>query len=341
MLAIETRELRKVYVTHKKSPGVGGAFKGLFSREKVEVEAVKDITFSIEQGELVGFLGPNGAGKTTTLKILSGILYPTAGEARVLGFTPFDRKPDMLRRIALVMGNKQQLWWDLTAWDSFLVLKELYEVEESAFKKRADALIETLQLSEKVNTQVRKLSLGERMKCELVAALLHAPQVVFLDEPTLGLDVVSQKRIRDFLRELHREDGSTLLLTSHYMQDVQELAERVIVIDRGALIFDGTLPALTRRFSDTRRLRLAFEQPVDPKDFAKYGEVVEQEECALVLAVPREQTARVTAAILKEFPVNDVGIEEVSVDEVVRELFSGKSLAGDEATVPESAPAAN
>src|SRR5471030_3034276 len=266
MPAIETRDLKKTYESSKKSPGISGGIKSLFSREKSFVEAVKGVNLSIEEGEMVGFLGPNGAGKTTTLKMLSGILYPTSGYASVLGYTPSERKPDMLRQISLVMGNKMQLWWDLPAWDSFMVLKEMYEVEDAKFHRRVDHLIEALQLSDKINTQVLKLSLGERMKCELVAALLHSPRIVFLDEPTIGLDVVSQKRIRDFLNTLHSEDNCTLLLTSHYMQDVQELCDRVIVIDHGSVIFEGTLDHLTQRFSDVRRIRLSFSAPVVEAD---------------------------------------------------------------------------
>jgi ABC-2 type transport system ATP-binding protein len=304
---------------------VGGAVRSLFSREKTEVEAVKGVSLSIEQGEKVGFLGPNGAGKTTTLKMLSGILYPTSGHASVLGHTPSKRDPDMLRRISLVMGNKMQLWWDLPAWDSFVVLKELYEVEDAVFKRRIDHLIETLGIGELVHTQVRKLSLGERMKCELVASLLHAPQVVFLDEPTLGLDVVSQKAIRDFLMEAHAQDNPTLLLTSHYMQDVQTLCDRVVVIDKGTVVFEGTLDALTARFSETRRIRLVFSEPVAEADVARYGPVVETGEAVAVLEIPRRDTASVTAAALQNLPVLDVGIEEVSIEEVVRQLFAGKS----------------
>jgi ABC-2 type transport system ATP-binding protein len=325
MPAIEVEGLCKTYVSHKKQPGIVGALKGLFTREKVEVEAVKDVTFSIEQGELVGFLGPNGAGKTTTLKMLTGILYPTSGRATVLGYTPFDRKPEMLRQIALVMGNKMQLWWDLPAWDSFVVLKELYEVPDDQFKERTGFLLEALQLTDKINTQVRKLSLGERMKCELVAALIHSPRVLFLDEPTLGLDVVSQKRMRDFLRKLHREDGCTIILTSHYMQDVQELCERVIVIDRGKLVFDDTLTALSRKFSDTRRLRLAFETPVETSSLERFGTVVSNEEGEAVIEIKREKTAAITSKALQELPVVDVGIEEVAIEDVVRTLFAQSS----------------
>ncbi|MDR3691366.1 MAG: ATP-binding cassette domain-containing protein [Fimbriimonas sp.] len=322
MPAIETRELRKTYVSHKKAPGIAGGIKSLFSREKSYVDAVCGIDLKIEQGELVGFLGPNGAGKTTTLKMLSGILYPTSGYASVLGYTPSERKADMLRRISLVMGNKMQLWWDLPAWDSFIVLKEMYEVEESKFRRRVDKLIEALQLTDKVNTQVRKLSLGERMKCELVAALLHSPQIVFLDEPTIGLDVVSQKRIRDFLKELHDEDNCTILLTSHYMQDVQELCDRVVVIDHGRTIFEGTLDTLTQEFSDVRRIRLSFSAPIDANDLSRYGTIIGEVSDSAVIEVERANTASATGAMLQFLPVSDLAIEEIEVEEVIRKLFS-------------------
>lgn len=322
MPAIETTNLCKTYVSHKKEPGVMGAIKGLFTREKVEVQAVQNVNLRIEQGEMVGFLGPNGAGKTTTLKMLSGILFPTTGEARVLGHVPSKRNHEMLRRISLVMGNKMQLWWDLPASDSFRVYKELYEVDDARFKKRTEHLIEALDLKDKVDVQVRKLSLGERMKCELVAALLHSPQVVFLDEPTLGLDVVSQKRIRDFLKELHREDGCTVLLTSHYMQDVQELCDRVVVIDHGRVVFEGTLDALSRSFSDNRILRLTFEGEVPADELATMGRVVSQEDNVAVVEVPRTETAAVTSAVLAKYPVSDIAIQEVEIEEVIRSLFT-------------------
>jgi ABC-2 type transport system ATP-binding protein len=301
MPAIEARNLRKVYVSSKKAPGVIGGIKALFSNEKVEKEAVKGINLTIEQGEVVGFLGPNGAGKTTTLKMLSGILHPTSGEAKVVGYEPWVRDPRMLRQMSLVMGNKMQLWWDLPAWDSFTVLKELYDVSDADFKRRTDRLISDLDLSDKINTQVRRLSLGERMKCELVAALLHAPKVLFLDEPTIGLDVVSQKRIRDFLKEQQAEDGSTIILTSHYMQDVQELCERVVVIDNGTIIFEGTLDTLSDKFADTRRVRLTLEKPVALADIERFGKVVEQSDVQILIEVPRHDTARATGAMLKRF----------------------------------------
>ncbi|MBS1720779.1 MAG: ATP-binding cassette domain-containing protein [Armatimonadetes bacterium] len=322
MLAVETHDLCKTYVSVKKEPGIKGALKGLFTRAKVETQAVQSVNLSIEQGELVGFLGPNGAGKTTTLKMLSGILHPTSGEAKVLGFTPKDRNPQMLRQMSLVMGNKNQLWWDLPAADSFAVLKELYEVDDARYKKRLAQLIEVLDLGDKVNTQVRKMSLGERMKCELVAALLHAPKVVYLDEPTIGLDVVSQKRIRDFLRELHQEDGSTILLTSHYMQDVEELCDRVIIIDQGKKVFDGRLQTLKDDYSDSRRLTLSFSESVD-QDWSAYGRVVESSPEQVVLEIPRQDAAQIVGKALQELPVADVSIQDIDVEDVVRRLFSG------------------
>lgn len=322
MLAVETRDLVKTFTTLKKEPGIAGSIKSLFSRAKNEVHAVKGVNLTIETGELVGFLGPNGAGKTTTLKMLTGILNPTSGFAQVLGFTPFDRRPEMLRRISLVMGNKNQLWWDLPAWDSFVVLRELYDVPADKFKQRVDRLIETLAISDKVNTQVRKLSLGERMKCELVAALIHAPEVVFLDEPTLGLDVVSQQAIREFLRQLHDEEGTTVLLTSHYMQDVQALCDRVIVINHGEKIFDDTLDALGKTFGDRRRIVLRFRDPVAQSDLAKYGDVSEAPDDAMAIDVPREETPTIAAAILQQFPVEEISIEDVDTEDIIRRLFT-------------------
>lgn len=322
MVAIEAIELKKTFVQNKKEPGFVGTVRSLIAPKRTEVEAVKGISLQIEQGARVGFLGPNGAGKTTTIKMLTGILFPTSGEAKVLGYVPFERRPEMLRRISLVMGNKMQLWWDLPAWDSFIVLKELYEVSDQQFKQRSEQLIETLDLKDKIHTQVRKLSLGERMKCELVAALLHSPKVVFLDEPTIGLDVVSQKRIREFLKDLHRQDNCTILLTSHYMQDVQELCERVVVIDHGKLIFEGKLDQLSEQFSDSRRLKLAFSNVVDQADLAKYGTVVECDGESAILEIPRSQITKATAGVLGALPVSDVSIQDVDLEDVIRQLFT-------------------
>lgn len=301
---------------------MGGAVKALFKPKFEEVPAVIDVSMTLNEGEIVGFLGPNGAGKTTTLKMMSGILVPTSGRARVLGFDPWDRNPELLRQMALVMGNKNQLWWDLPAWDSFVVLRDLYEVDPVIFDKRVKRLIETLDLGEKINTQVRKLSLGERMKCELVAALLHAPKIIYLDEPTIGLDIVSQKRIRDFLKELHDEEGSTIILTSHYMQDVRELCERVIVINKGTKIFDDRIDKLLSKFGDQRTVALVFDKNIDSEDLVKYGSVVSNEEGTVSIEVPREETAHAVSKILAELPVVDVQIHEPSIDDVIRRLFS-------------------
>ena len=320
-MVIRTKALRKTYKVTKKQPGFVGTVKGLIRPQYDEVEAVKGIDLEIAKGEIVGFLGPNGAGKTTTIKMLSGIMHPTSGEATVLGFEPWKRNPEMLRRIALVMGNKHQLWWDLPAIESFNVLRVLYDVPDSEYKARLDFLAEQLQLKEKLDTQVRKLSLGERMKCELVAALLHQPEVVFLDEPTIGLDLVSQKRIREFLRDLNRQTQCTIVLTSHYMQDVQELAQRVVVIDHGSLVFDGDFNQLVGLYGADKQLRLTFGGTDPLPDLSSFGSVLALEGREATISVPKAQVTQAASQILQSFSVIDIAVEEVSVDEVVRRLF--------------------
>ncbi len=324
MPAIVVEHLSKTYLSYKRPPGLWSAVKSLFKRERHEVQAVRDINFTIEEGELVGFLGPNGAGKTTTLKMLAGIIFPTFGSATVLGYVPWERRPEMQRQIALVMGQKMQLWWDLPPYESYILLKALYEVPDNEFEQRVNELAEMLEIRHVLNTQVRRLSLGERMKCELLAALLHRPRVLFLDEPTIGLDVVSQKRIREFLKEYNRRERTTILLTSHYMQDVQELAQRVLIIHHGQLIFDDTLRALVERYSPTKALRLHFETPVAPERVAPFGRIVRLENHEAVLEVPREQVSRVASEVLQSLPVYDITIEEVDVDEIIRDIFAGK-----------------
>jgi len=328
MPAIVVERLSKTYSSYKRPPGVWNAVKSLFRRERHEVHAVRDISFTIEEGELVGFLGPNGAGKTTTLKMLSGIIFPTSGTARVLGYVPWERRADMQRQIALVMGQKMQLWWDLPPYESYLLLKALYEVPDDAFEKRVHELAEMLEIRHVLHTQVRRLSLGERMKCELLAALLHRPRVLFLDEPTIGLDVVSQKRIREFLREYNQRERTTILLTSHYMQDVQELAQRVLIIHHGQLIFDDTLRALVKRYSPSKALHLRLEQPADAETLGRFGRIVRMDGLEAVLEAPREQVSRVASEILQSLPVYDITIEEVDIDEIIRDIFAGKREAG-------------
>ncbi len=273
---------------------------------------------------MVGFLGPNGAGKTTTLKMLSGILFPTSGQASVLGYTPWERRPAFQRQIALVMGQKQQLWWDLPAAESFLLLQEIYEIPHDRYRARLDELSEMLEIGPLLHTQVRKLSLGERMKCELVAALLHDPRVVFLDEPTIGLDVVSQVRIRRFLKEYQERNRSTIVLTSHYMQDVKELCERVIIIDRGGVVFDGPLAELISRYSDVKLVRLTFAEPVRPEALAPYGAVEMPDAVHAVVRVPRSDSARRAGQMLATLPVADVTIDEIEAEEVIRQMFAGR-----------------
>jgi ABC-2 type transport system ATP-binding protein len=322
MPAIAVQDLVKTYVSTKKEPGLAGSFKALFSRATTQVHAVRSVSFTVEEGEIVGFLGPNGAGKTTTLKMLSGILFPTSGKASVLGYTPWERKNDFLKQISLVMGQKNQLWWDLPATDSYLLLKEIYEVPDKLYKERVDTLSELLEVTPLLNTQVRKLSLGERMKCELIAALLYDPKVVFLDEPTIGLDVVSQKRIREFLREYQRQTGSTIILTSHYMQDIQELCERVVIIDHGEVIFDNSLLRLVERYSEHKLLTLVFTNPPEREDLLPYGEITQLNGAQATLEVPRDRVAAVAAAILSQMPVEDIAIQDVEAEEIIRQIFT-------------------
>lgn len=327
MPIIEAHGLSKTYTTTKRGKGFGGAIKTLFKPEKTEVKAVTDVNLTIEEGEIVGFLGPNGAGKTTTLKMLTGILYPTTGTCSVMGYKPTDRKPEMLRKLSLVMGNKQQLWWDLPAMDSFLVFKELYEVSDELYKRRLDQLVEALQISDKVDTQVRRLSLGERMKCELVAALLYAPKVIFLDEPTLGLDVVSQKRIREFLQELHREDGSTIVLTSHYMQDVQELCERVVIIDHGTVFYDGSLEALSTKDKGETQIQLQLDSDAVAEDLARFGNVVSVDGNTACLTVARAEVPAALSGLLATFKIQSLSVEEPPLEDVIRRLFLDRNLS--------------
>ncbi|HBB36884.1 MAG: ABC transporter related, ABC-2 type transport system ATP-binding protein [Candidatus Moranbacteria bacterium GW2011_GWC1_45_18] len=324
MLIIKVSNLSKTYEYYKKQLGVWASVKGLFRREKLHKEAVKEINFSIEEGELVGFLGPNGAGKTTTLKMLSGILYPTSGEAKVLGYTPWKRQPEYQKQFALVMGQKNQLWWDLPAMESFILNKEIYEVSDADFKENLDELVELLDIKDILDVQVRKLSLGQRMKCELVAALLHKPKVLFLDEPTIGLDVVAQKNIRDFIKQYNQKNKTTIILTSHYMEDVKELCKRVIIIEEGKIGYDGDLARLIEKYAPYKVLKITFEgEGVKEVDIREFGEMHQFAPHSITLRVPREKAKNVARDILSSnLPVDDILIDEVDISDVVRKIFS-------------------
>jgi ABC-2 type transport system ATP-binding protein len=323
MSIIQVKNLSKIYEYYKKQPGLWASVKGLFSREKLFKKAVKGISFEIAEGELVGFLGPNGAGKTTTLKMLSGILYPTSGEEKVLGYTPWKRDPEYQKQFALVMGQKNQLWWDLPAMESFILNKEIYEVSDADFRKNLDELIELLDIKDILDIQVRKLSLGQRMKCELVAALLHKPKVLFLDEPTIGLDVVAQKNIRDFIKMYNQKNKTTILLTSHYMEDVKELCKRVIIIEEGEIMYDGDLASLIEKYAPYKVLKITFEgEGVKKEDVEKYGDLVKFTSNSIILQVPRIKARDAAREILSsDLPVDDILIDEVDISDVVRKIF--------------------
>jgi ABC-2 type transport system ATP-binding protein len=325
MPAIEVSHLTREFTTHLKQPGLRGALCGLFKREYKTKTAVADVSFFIEPGEFVGFLGPNGAGKTTTLKILSGVLHPTSGDAKVLGYTPWRREPEFQKRFSLVLGQKNQLWWDLPAYDSFELNRDIYDIARPAFDDKIKELTELLNLKELLQVPVRKLSLGERMKCEIAASLLHAPEVLFLDEPTIGLDIVSQVRIREFLRDYNERTGITVILTSHYMADIEALCKRVIVIDEGQVRFDGALRDLTARVGKQRRVRLKLTHEPTAQDLAKaneLGEEITHEGWNVELSIPRDEVPARVAALLQTLPVDDLAVEDVAVEHVIRDLFS-------------------
>jgi len=324
---VEVKNLKKYFRVHKKEPGLIGSVKSLVSRRYEEVKAVDDISFNIEEGELVGFIGPNGAGKTTTLKCLSGLLYPTAGFISVLGFLPHQRKPEFLRQISLVMGQKNQLWWDLPPLETFQLNKEIYEIPEEKYKETLNELVALLEVEDILKVQVRKLSLGQRMKCELIAALLHSPKVLFLDEPTIGLDVVAQKKMRDFIKEYNRRYKATIFLTSHYMGDVKELCRRVLIIDKGRLVFDGQLSEITQKYTDHKLISVILAQEVEEKTLKSLGEIKEFSFPKLVYFVKREEVSKIAAKVLENLPVADLNIEEPPIEDIIRELFTGKNYA--------------
>lgn len=326
---IQVTNLKKYFKVYQKQPGLLGSIKSLYNRQYKEVKAVNDISFTIQPGEMVGFIGQNGAGKTTTLKMLSGLLYPTAGKVDVLGYNPWERKAVFQKKFSLVMGQKNQLWWDLPAIETYLLNKAIYEIPEKQFNDTLDELSTLLDVKDILKIKVRKLSLGQRMKCELIAALLHNPQVLFLDEPTIGLDVVMQKALRDFIKAYNKKFGATIILTSHYMGDVKELCPRAIIIDHGQKIFDGQLQDIIDKYARNKIISLVFARDVKETEVIKFGKVKEfgQDGSAstATLLVPRQDAAKMASKIINKLPVQDVTIEEPPIEAIIREVFETKA----------------
>ncbi len=324
---VEVEHLSKHYRVHKRASGVRAALRSLFRRDYEDRRAVVDLSFAIAPGERVGFLGPNGAGKTTTLKILAGLLHPTSGKVRVAGHVPQQRAPEFLRQITLVMGQKQQLLWDLPPVDTFELNRAVYDVPQKQFQETLEELTRLLDIAEVSRTPTRQLSLGERMKCELAAALLHRPKLLFLDEPTIGLDVSMQVTLRQFIRSYNETFQATVLLTSHYMEDVEKLCPRVLVIDAGELRYDGDLPTLVRRLRPEKRITVRLTKDLDPASaelpkLERLGKLVQHDRVQAVLQVPQTELKAVVAALIEDLPVADLTVEDPPLEEVLRDLFA-------------------
>jgi ABC-2 type transport system ATP-binding protein len=320
---ILVEKLSKTYKVPEREGGFGAAVRSFFKRKYKDVKAVQEVSFALRQGEIVGFLGPNGAGKTTTLKMLSGLLHPTSGKANVLGFTPWELKTDYLRSMTLVMGQRNRLSWDIPAADSFLLNQAIYRIPDDEYKQTYKELDELLELAPLMKKPVRNLSLGERMKCEIAAGLLHRPKVLFLDEPTIGLDITGQAHIREFLREYNRRTGATILLTSHYMADVTALCERIIIIHHGQLKYDGGINELSRKIAPFKLIGVMLTEP-DSHDLTKYGTLVQNEEDweKQYIQVKAEDVTRVTSGLLADLPIHDITITDPPIEDVIEQAFN-------------------
>jgi ABC-2 type transport system ATP-binding protein len=320
---IQVNNLSKTYQVPEREGGFGAAVRSFFKRKYKDVKAVQEVNFKITQGEIVGFLGPNGAGKTTTLKMLSGLLHPTSGNANVLGFTPWELKPEYLRSMTLVMGQRNRLSWDIPAADSFLLNQAIYRLPDDEYQKTYKELDELLELEPLMKKPVRNLSLGERMKCEIAAGLLHRPKVLFLDEPTIGLDITGQARIREFLREYNRRTGATILLTSHYMADVTALCERIIIIHHGNLKYDGGINDLSRKIAPFKLIGVRLAE-TNSHDLRKYGTPVQNEEDweKQYIQVKAEDVTRVTSGLLADLPIHDITITDPPIEDVIEQAFN-------------------
>ena len=322
MAIIEIRGLSKSYKVYRKKEGLGASIRGLFRREHHLVRAVRSIDLDVEQGEFVAFLGPNGAGKTTTLKLLSGVINPTDGIAHVMGHVPWKRENAYRRRFALVMGQKNQLWWDLPAQESFRLHQQIYCIEPKRFEQTLDELVDLLEVRPLLEQPVREISLGERMRMELIAALLHSPDVLFLDEPTIGLDVIAQHKIQQFLKEYQRSRQITILLTSHYMKDVAALCKRLVIIAHGRIVYDGTLAGVIDRFGGHKVVTLQFAGDRMASDLARYGEVISEEPPKVKIRVARGEVPRVLSDALARYTIDDVTVEDPPLEDVIAEVFS-------------------
>ncbi len=320
-MVIHVDHLSKSFDYYKKETGIKKSIKNLFHREKLTKDAVMKVSFDIEEGEIVAFLGPNGAGKTTTLKMLSGILFPTLGTANVLGYTPWERKSDFKKQFSIVMGQKNQLWMDLPASDSLYLNKCIYEIEDQSYKDTLGELVELMDVKDLLHVQVRRLSLGERMKMELIAALLHRPRIIFLDEPTIGLDLISQKKIREFLKHYNKESRMTILLTSHYMKDIEDLCKRTIVINEGRLVYDGEIRKINEVMNEKKLMKLTFSKIVDQEDLAAIGSIKEYNGYDVVLEVEREKLKDYSRTVLDHFPVIDLNIEDIPLEDGIARLY--------------------
>jgi ABC-2 type transport system ATP-binding protein len=320
-MIITVKQLSKSFDYYKKELGLKSSIKNLFYRQKLTKQAVDGISFEIEAGEMVGFLGPNGAGKTTTLKMLAGILHPSGGQADVLGFTPWERKKAFKMQFAIVMGQKNQLWWDLPANESLYLNKCIYEIDDHTYQSTLAELTELLDVKELLNVQVRRLSLGERMKMELIAALIHKPRLIFLDEPTIGLDILSQKKFRQFFKYYNQEKRATIILTSHYMEDVEDLCRRAIIINQGRIVYDGDLSGVNEVFARSKIIKLQLSNPVSECDLAAFGLVKEYSDFAATLQVDRQDLRERSKVILDRLPVVDFTIEDIPVEEGIALLY--------------------
>jgi len=324
MSIISVKNLTRTFQVFEKQPGLLASLKSIYYRPSKTITAVDKVNFQIEQGELVGFIGPNGAGKTTTLKCLSGLLYPSSGDIQVAGYTPSQRQYQYLRQIGFVMGQKNQLWWDLPPQETFLLNKEIYDISDRDYNERLKYFIDVLDIQSIISIQTKKLSLGQRMKCEFAAALLHRPSVVFLDEPTIGLDVVASQKIRQFIKKINQEYKTTIILTSHNMTDVQELCQRVILIDKGQIKFDGNLSDLTSRYTELKTLKFTFENKVKKSDISKFGEVIFSDGYSYTIKVAKSKYLKTAATILSKLPVTDLNIEDTPIEDVIRQVYTDR-----------------